>query len=207
MKKIIVGLALWSSLAWAATKQTFNFDDVKAGTQPSGWSSGFYGKKGNPSWKVEKDSSAPSKPMVLRQTGRATYGWLVKDGPLIQNGSVEADLQVVSGKEDPEAGLVWRHLDGKNYYYVRVNAVEDNVIFYRMNKGNKEVVKVADTKVPFKTWHHLKVDFHGDQIEILLDGKSLISVRDNVFSQVGHVGFFTTADTISQFDNFSLVQD
>ena len=171
----------------------------QTGSTPSGWTSGYYGNKGNPIWKVEKG--------VLKQTGVATYSWLVKDQPMITDGSIEVDLQVLSGKEDPEAGLVWRHIDGKNYYYVRVNSVEDNLVFYRMNKGNKEVVKVADTKIPFKTWHHLKIDFHGELTEVLLNGKQLISVRDTVFSKPGHVGLFTTADTVRQFDHFNFTQE
>ena len=199
--RIISALVFFLSLA--AKAETLNFDNLKKGSQLSGWTQGFYGDKGSPHWSIEEDSSAPSKPNVLKQTGFATYGWLVKNDQLIQDGSIEVDFQVVSGKEDPEAGLVWRHIDGKNYYYVRVNAVEDNVIFYRMNRGNKETVKVADTKVHFKSWNHLKVDFHGEQIEITLDQKPLISVRDKVFTKAGKVGLFTTADTVSQFDNFS----
>jgi hypothetical protein len=58
-------------------------------------------------------------------------------------------------------------------------------------------------KTPFKTWHHLKVQFQDDQVEIVLDGKAVVTVRDNTFKGSGRVGFFTTADTVSSFDNFA----
>ncbi len=204
MKHFFFILVFWISSA--ASAETHGFDNLKDGAPLKGWSSGFYGSKGNPKWKIMKDETAPSKPFVLNQSGRATYSWLVKNDFLLKNGFVEVDFKIVSGKDDPEAGLVWRHLDKNNYYYVRANAVEDNVIFYRMNRGKKEVVKEADYKVPFKTWHRLKVTFKDNQIDILIDNKPVISVRDPVFLSRGKVGLFTTADTVASFDNFSYEQ-
>jgi hypothetical protein len=190
----------WSCFAHS---QILNFDDLKAGETLKGFEQGFYGPKGNLIWTVEADSSARSRPHVLKQTGRATYGWLVKKEPGFADGSIEADLKVISGKEDPEVGLVWRHKDGKNYYYARLNAVEDNVIFYRMNNGKKELVKEADAKIGFNNWHHLKVQFKGEQVEIFLDQKPMISIRDIAIKEAGRAGLFTTADSIGAFDNVS----
>lgn len=193
-------------LAQSAFAQTmmFTFDDLKIGAQLSGWEQGFYGPKGDPRWQIEKDLTAPSSPLVLKQAGQAIYSWLVKTEPLIKDGVIEADMKVISGKEDPEVGLVWKHLDGKNYYYTRINALENNVIFYRMNQGKKELVKEAEAKVGFQTWHHIKVVFKGDQVDILFDQKPVVSVRDSVMKEAGHVGFFTTADTVGAFDNFKI---
>jgi hypothetical protein len=47
------------------------------------------------------------------------------------------------------------------------------------------------------------VQFQDDQVEIVLDGKAVVTVRDNTFKGSGRVGFFTTADTVSSFDNFA----
>ncbi len=183
--------------------EVINFDKQKEGSKIQGWTAGFFGAKGNPKWSIIKDDSSPSLPMALLQSGEATYGWLVKNDSSLVDGMVEVDFKILSGKEDPEAGLVWRHQDGKNYYYVRANAVEDNIVFYRMHDGKKEVVKEADYKIPFKTWHHLAVKFEGAQIDILIDQKSIISIKDKVFLGAGKVGLFTTADTITSFDNFN----
>lgn len=182
---------------------TMNFDELSKGSSLQGWTQGFYGTTGSPRWQIEEDPNAPSPRMVLKQTGKAVYSWLVKSEPQIQDGFVEADLKVISGREDPEVGLVWRHQDGKNYYYVRINALEDNVIFYRMRDGKKESIKEAEAKVGFGGWHHLKIQFQGEQVEVIFDQKPVLSVRDSSFKGGGRVGFFTTADTIGAFDNFT----
>jgi hypothetical protein len=199
--RVLFFLVIFGSFAYSATH---TFDDLKKGQTIEGWDQGFYGAKGSPLWTIDLDETAPSKPHVLKQTGKATYGWLVKKDSDLENGFIEADVKVSSGKEDPEVGLVWRHKDGKNYYYVRINAMEENVVFYRMNKGKKEVVKEADIKVGFNNWHHLKVQFKNDQVDIFLDQKPIISTRDSIISGKGRAGLFTTADTIGFFDNVTM---
>src|SRR4051794_5282088 len=52
----------------AAFAETINFDNDKPGALPSAWQQGVTGK-GNPQWAVRPDSSAPSKPNVLQQSG------------------------------------------------------------------------------------------------------------------------------------------
>jgi hypothetical protein len=200
MNKFLLAVlaTLWPMTVLAVTH---NFDDLSSGEKIMGWDQGFYGPKGSPVWSIATDPTAPSKPNALKQTGKATYAWFVQNDLKFADGIVEGDMKVSSGKEDPEVGLVWRHEDGKNYYYVRINAAEDNIVFYRMNKGKKELVKEADTKVGFDKWHHLKVQFKGEQIDVLYDEKTLISVRDKVFKNAGRAGLFTTADTVGVFDN------
>jgi hypothetical protein len=191
-------ISLIPALGWSAT---VSFDDMKKGEPLKGWLQGFYGAKGSPNWSIDEDATAPSRPHVLKQSGNAIYSWTVLPGPVVADGSVEADMKIISGKEDPEVGLVWRHKDGKNYFYARINGLEDNVIFYRMNNGKKEVVKEIETKVGFNKWHGLRVEFKGEQVEIFFDKKSVISVRDASFKTKGRVGLFTTADTVGAFDN------
>ena len=45
------------------------------------------------------------------------------------------DSQPVSGRVDRAAGLVWRYQDEDNYYLVRANALEDNVVLYKVERG------------------------------------------------------------------------
>ena len=189
------------AIPFIASAMTINLEEIKKGNDLNGWEQGFYGKNGTLNWTLEEDATATGNKKILKQTGQATYGWLVKRDPTFANGSIEADLKVISGKEDPEVGLVWRHKDGKNYYYVRINATEDNVIFYRMNKGKKELVKEADAKVGFNNWHHLKVTTKDDQIDVYFDQKPVISIRDSVFKTAGRAGLFTTADTVGAYNN------
>src|SRR5439155_432441 len=55
-----------------AAAETVNFDDMKAGVPPRGWTPMQTGS-GTAKWAVEKDDAAPSKPNVLKQSGLATF--------------------------------------------------------------------------------------------------------------------------------------
>ena len=72
MKTLNILVAMTGLLTTTAFAATVNFDDVKAGEAPSGWTATKTGK-GEPKWTVEKDETAPSKPNVLKQSGEATY--------------------------------------------------------------------------------------------------------------------------------------
>lgn len=198
-----LSLCSWMGAAvTSATEFTENFDKYKSGQSLSAdWQSGFYGPKGSPVWKVEKDKDAPSSPNFLRQSGNAVYSWLVKKGDSIKDGVIEAKIRVASGKEDPEAGVIWRFIDGKNYYYVRANAIENNVVVYKMDAGKKVSLKSVDVSVG-NAWHTIRVGFNDSSIAVKFDGRNVLSLQDKTISKPGSVGFFTTADTVAHFDNF-----
>jgi hypothetical protein len=196
-------VACWvSGSAARANPFTENFDKFKAGQSLSSeWQGGFYGPKGDPVWKIETDKEAPSSPNVLKQSGNAVYNWIVRQGKSRENGFVEAKFRVASGKEDPEAGVIWRFIDGKNYYYVRANAIENNIIVYKMAVGKKVSLKSVDLSVG-NAWHTIHVGFNDSSIAVNFDGKDVLSLQDSTIIKPGRVGFFTTADTVALFDDF-----
>ena len=129
---IVLAISVATTLVMA---ETVNFDDLKTGAPPTGWMATQTGK-GQASWKVEKDETAPSKPNVLKQSGVATYPICLKQGTSIKDGFVEVKFKPVSGKQDQAGGLIWRARDSDNYYIARANALEDNVCIYYTVKGN-----------------------------------------------------------------------
>ena len=71
--KTFAAIVLVSSFAATITfADVMNFDDLKPGTLPPGWTATQTGK-GHAKWEVVTDESAPSKPNVLKQAGEATY--------------------------------------------------------------------------------------------------------------------------------------
>jgi hypothetical protein len=60
-----------------------------------------------------------------------------------------ADLELtvrfrpVSGHVDQAAGLVWRYQNEDNYYIVRANALEDNVVLYKVQNGERSDLAVT----------------------------------------------------------------
>ena len=106
-----------------ALAETINFDDAKAGAPPPGWKSAVTGS-GSAKWSVEQDSSAPSKPNVLKQSGVGTFPICIYESAKLKDGSVEIKFKPIEGKEDQAGGVIWRVQDSNNYYIARANALE-----------------------------------------------------------------------------------
>ena len=181
---------------------TVNFDALKTGAPPSGWTATQTGK-GEAKWEVIADDSAPSKPNVLKQSGEATYPICIKDDTNLKNGFVEVKFKAVSGKEDQAGGVIWRCKDANNYYIDRANALEDNVTIYHVINGKRTEKLRANRKVTSKEWHALRVDFDGSTFVVSFDGKKALEWTDGTFRNAGKVGVWTKADSVTLFDDFS----
>jgi hypothetical protein len=188
--------------AQPSPKVQADFDDLKADAPPAAWESGFLGERGAPRWVVKRDRSALSASHVLKQEGDAPYAWIVHPTFQALNGSVEAQFKIESGKADPEAGLIWRFQDAKNYSYVRANALANNIVLYRMLDGRKESIKSVALPVPYGRWHRFKVVFRDETVAVTYDGKQIISLQDSKHLKAGKVGLFSMADTVAAFDDF-----
>lgn len=210
MKALLPALAS-VALASAATRaEVLTFDQAEAGKPPAGWIVTKTGK-GTPRWSVEKDDSAPSRPHVLKQSGEATYPLALLEGPALRDGFVEVKFKPVSGREDQAAGVVWRAKDADNYYICRANALENNVVLYKTEKGKRSSLDIVGrsggygTKAEVATnkWHTLRVEFSGKRFKVIVDGKPLFEVEDSTFVDAGNVGLWTKADSVTLFDDFA----
>jgi hypothetical protein len=190
--------------------QSVNFDGDAAGGAPKGWTLTMTGK-GAPKWTVERDDTAPSKGKMLKQSGKATYPLALKDGTRIKDGFVEVKFKPISGSEDRAGGLVWRAKDANNYYVVRANALEDNVVLYKTVDGRRSSLDIVGrqggygVKVPVAAnqWHALRVEFAGSRFKVIFNGQPVFEVDDATFSNEGLVGLWTKADSVTAFDAFT----
>src|SRR5438445_4415224 len=196
MKTTTPILALISTfLMNVSTADTVNFDDLKTGAPPPGWTATKTGK-GEAKWEIVADDSAPSKPNVLKQSGEATYPVCIKDDTSLKDGFVEVKFKPISGKEDQAGGVIWRAKDADNYYIARANALEDNVTIYHTIKRKRTEKKRADVKVASNEWHTLRVDFSDNHFTVTFDGKKAIEWDDKTFTEAGKVGVWTKADSV-----------
>ena len=201
MKRIYVSM-IASICATTALAETVGFDQDPAGSLPAGWVCGVTGR-GSPKWAVEADSTAPSKPNVLKQSGQGTFPWCAKKDVSVTDGFVEVKFKPMEGKEDRAGGVIWRFKDGDNYYVSRANALENNVSLYHTTRGSRHTIKYVDAPVAANQWHTLRVEFAGKHIKVSLDGKQYIDLEDDHISGVGAVGVWTKADSVTAFDDFS----
>ena len=182
--------------------QVVDFDRMPAGAAPEGWTSGVTGK-GAPRWRVEPDSTAPSKPNVLKQSGQGTFPWCVLRAASVADGFVEVRFKPISGREDQAGGVVWRWKDGDNYYVARANALEGNVSLYYTERGSRKTLEYVEAPVAPLQWHTLRVEFSGRRIRVLLDGVARIETEDAHIEGPGAVGVWTKADSVTAFDDFA----
>ena len=202
MKKIFPALAAML-IAVSVHAETASFDTDKPGALPVGWIAGVTGR-GNSKWVIETDTTAPSKPNVLKQSGSGAFPWCIRKDASIVDGYVEVRFKPISGKEDQAGGVVWRWKDGDNYYVARANALENNVALYYTENGNRRTLKYADAPVVRDAWHRLRVEFQDKRIKVLLEGKDYVEYEDehSAGAGAGAVGVWTKADSVTAFDDF-----
>jgi hypothetical protein len=202
MKTSLFTMIVTTMATALAAAETVNFDDMKAGAPPPGWTATQTGS-GTAKWSVEKDASAPSKPNVLKQSGLATFPVCFKNATNIKDGFVEVKFKPVGGKEDQAGGVIWRVQDANNYYMSRANALEDNVTIYHTINGKRVAFKNINTKVTSGVWHTLRADFEGNKFTVTFDGTKVIEATDASFANAGRVGVWTKADSVTEFDDFT----
>ncbi|HNX36322.1 MAG TPA: hypothetical protein PKM57_16995 [Kiritimatiellia bacterium] len=206
MKRGLAAIALAVTAHAASAQTTIRFGDLAPGALPASWQTGVTGK-GAANWQVTNDT-AQSRSRVLKQSGDATFCWAVKSDVKLSDGFVETKFKPVDGKEDQAGGIVFRFQDGKNYYVVRANALEDNVVLYKTVDGKRSSLPVkgrlygygVDVKVPTDKWGTLRVDFEGSRFLVAFNGKRLFEVEDDTFRESGAVGLWTKADSVTVFD-------
>lgn len=194
----------------SAMAETVNFDDAATGAAPDGWTLTMTGR-GQPKWTIEAEPTAPSKPNVLKQSGQATFPLALKNGTRIQDGFIEVRFKAIAGSEDRAAGLVWRAKDANNYYVVRANALEDNVVLYKTIKGVRSALDIVGRKggygvkvsVPSGQWHTLRCEFAGTRFKVTYDGKPMFEVEDASIRDAGMIGLWTKADSVTVFDDLT----
>jgi hypothetical protein len=211
----MLGLSIAVAIAAAAGNsrlfaETLDFSTAKPGKVPAPWVPTQTGK-GEAKWSIAQDSSGPGKPCVLKQSGEAAFPVCIKDDTRVKNGYVEVRFKPIAGKEDQAGGVIWRVKDQDNYYVCRANALEDNVVLYKMVRGQRSVLEIVGRKggygvkepVAPAQWHTLRVDFADHHFKVTFDGKHLFEVEDNTFMDAGKVGVWTKADSVTLFDDFT----
>jgi hypothetical protein len=203
----VVGFAINLGFAMA---DILSFADDTVGTTPKGWTATMTGS-GSPKWTVEEDAASPSGAKTVKQSGNATYPLLLKNGTNLKDGFVEVRFKPLSGAEDQAGGIVWRAKDANNYYVVRANALEDNVVLYKTVAGKRSPLDIVGRSggygvklpVPSGQWHSLRVEFAGSRFKVFFNGRPAFEVEDRTFPGGGQIGLWTKADSVTVFAEVS----
>ena len=118
---------------------------------------------------------------------------------------VAVQFKAVAGRVDQAAGLVARLQDQENYYITRANALENNVRLYKVVRGKRTQFAGADVPVASGRWHSLKLVVQGPQFQVFLNDTLLLTAKDTTITAAGKVGLWTKADSVTYFDDLSIV--
>lgn len=217
MRILVTSVSMYATIllcssSWAQTT-TINFNKDKLGAPPKHFSMARTGKGKPGIWKVLKKTATAKKERVLAQlhSDRTNYRFpvCVYQKFSAKNVDISVKFKPISGKVDQAAGLVWRYRNKNNYYVVRANALEDNVVMYKVHRGRRSDLPLLGkgrtygmkAKVPSRRWSTLRVTAKGNLFTVYLNGKKLYQVVDKTFSKAGKIGVWTKADSVTHFDD------
>lgn len=206
--------ALLSAFAWSAAAETIDFETSGAANAvPKDFEVATTGKGKAADWKLQEVPGAPSGKLAVLQASNDPTGnrfpLLVYEKVKARDADISVKFKAVSGREDQAAGLVWRYVDKNNYYIVRANALEDNVVLYIVKGGVRTDLPVkgkgrtygAKSPVARDGWNTLAVSVKGDTFSVSFNGKPLYDVEDKTFQAAGKIGLWTKADSVMLFDD------
>ena len=216
-KKLIFLLLLFVMINKTLHARTVNFDSDQSGTIPKSFTAALTGRGVPGTWVTLKYVTAPSKPNVLAQTGMDTtnnrFPVCIYDGLAAVDVIISVRFKPIKGRVDRAAGIVWRYQDKDNYYVVRANALENNVVLYKVHNGKRTDLDPVGsglfaygkkTTISSGEWGSLRVVAKGNRFTVCINGKRLFEVENDTFNSVGKIGLWTKADSYTLFDDLEI---
>jgi hypothetical protein len=209
-----------------AAERTFDFTGVREEALPSGFQPAMTGR-GNPGiWRVVMDDVPlvlapfspraqvdPRKPVVAqlsRDKDEDRALMLLFEPETFGDFTFSTRIKIVGGELEQMAGIAFRVQNEKNYYYVRFNAVNKNVAFFRYVEGELIGPVSAPADIKAGQWNTLAIECRGNKLRAFVNDKETLPWTEpnyvplpdgssrGVFA-AGKVGFWTKADTVAHF--------
>lgn len=206
-------LAISAAGLTSAQTRIVDFTQDAVGQAPKGFEFGLTAKAGRPGrWVVQAEGNDKYLAQLDDDRIGSRFPVAVVADSSLTDGDFSVRFKPVSGRTDQAAGLVWRYQDENNYYLVRANALEDNVVLYTVQNGKRTDLPVKGagrtygkpSKVPSGRWGTLRVVVRGSLFEVYHNGRKLYDVEDTTFTRAGKVGVWTKADSVTYFDDLTV---
>jgi hypothetical protein len=197
-----------------AETRTVNFNQDPVNQPPRGFEFGLTAAVGKPgAWVVQAEGSNKFLAQTDPDSTRSRFPVAVLSDVTAGDVDLSVRFRPISGRVDQAAGLVWRYQNQDNYYIVRANALEDNIVLYKVEGGSRTDLPLKGEgrtygkkgEVPANQWSTLRVVANGRVFEVYFNGSKLYEVEDGTFSKPGKVGLWTKADSVTQFDDLTVV--
>ena len=204
---MVLPICAISALVIAAEPVKRDFESDAIGSPPAGFDFGRTGSGPDGRWVVRIEQGGTSNHVLVQESADKTdYRFPV--AVLKQGAYKDVVLSIrarpLSGEVDQGFGLVWRYRDPNNYYVARCNALEDNCRIYHVVGGSRRQFGGQSIKVAKNTWHTMKLEATGNHFVVFHDGNRVFDGTDDTFKDAGKVGLWTKADSVIEFDDFTV---
>ena len=123
---------------------------------------------------------------------------ILKDSEM-SDGMISVKIKPVSGNIDRAGGIAFGIKNIDNYFVLRTNALEGNVILFEYINGRRIQRVSIRKRVESSKWHMLKVEIKDNLIKGYFNDEMLIEYNtENPLK--GFVGLWTKADSVTYFD-------
>jgi hypothetical protein len=109
-----------------------------------------------------------------------------------------------AGRVDQAAGIAFAVAPDGSYLGARANALEDNILFFRVVKGKRTIIDtIRGVSTPSKNWHTFAIELRGRQLSVELDDRKRFEKTLDT-DPVGRLGLWSKADSQVLFDDFAV---
>jgi hypothetical protein len=209
---LIFAVLLMSVAADGQTRK-LDFEQEAVDQPPKGFVFGITGKIGTPGrWVVQQDGGGKVLAQLDADRTSARFPLAVLSDVVASDVDLSVRFRPVSGRVDQAGGLVWRFQDEDNYYLVRANALENNVVLYKVQNGRRTDLPIKGegrtygkkTEVKSGQWSTLRLVAAGSIFTVYVNGTKLYDVEDSTFTRPGRIGVWTKADSVTHFDDLTV---
>lgn len=119
------------------------------------------------------------------------------------DGTAEVWVKPLAGVIDQAGGLAFAIRDWANYFVLRLNALENNVILFEFRNGKRFGLHSIETPVICDQWHHLRIEAEAQQIRAFLNDRQIMACQAER-SLTGYLGVWTKADSVTLFKGLAM---
>ena len=136
----------------------------------------------------------------------AYYPYAVANGiEDFRDGEISMRFRLLEGLLDQCAGILFNLKPNGDYWTVRFNGKEDNLVLWKFESGKRSFVKkgVRDAAIEMKAWHSIRIVTKGVRVTAALDGEDLLEY-DLPAPISGKVGLWSKTDSVSEFSDYAV---
>jgi hypothetical protein len=129
---------------------------------------------------------------------------VVRDAPPSGDLRISVRFYPIEGRIDQAAGIAFAIQPDGSYLGVRANALEDNALFFRVERGRRSILEtIRGVETSTHAWHTLVLELRGTALRATLDDHVIYEPTLDAVP-TGHVGLWSKADSQVLFDDLRI---